>query len=356
MARRALTTLDLGPSTLDQERIPNRRPLPREPLERGVGVFAGHDLGEDGQGRDEVALQVERAALGDGAGRAHELGVMAEPARHHARGLEGAEVVREEAIARVVDRAGVLDAAEDVLDRLEAAGHVVHVVGRDHAVGDAVRGGAAEALGDREDGLGGEALLGERVVLHLEDQVVAEDLAPGLDEPEPLVDVAAGEGGGERTVEERGQRDEPLGARGDLFDGHVRSAARALEAALRDQRAEVRPAGRVLREEHEAEDVVPHRPRDRAAGERRRVMCGAAPIEERRRADGDLGAEDGAQAGLVARLEEPDVPADVVAIDEGEGLVAEIRRALGELLGERGALEERERAVRVQLDVLHVLV
>ena len=73
-------------------------------------------------------------------------------------------------------------------------------------------------------------------------------------------------------------------------------------------------------------------------------MC--APPAER-----DLGAGDRAQPEVLGRVGELERPVDPVVVGERERVVAELDRPRGELLGQRGAVEERVRRVRVQLDV-----
>ena len=76
--------------------------------------------------------------------------------------------------------------------------------------------------------------------------------------------------------------------------------------------------------------------------------------QELERATGDvreLGADDGAKAGLAGRAVEARDPVEPVAIGEREGRMAELGRALGQILGVAGPVQEREGAARTQLDV-----
>ncbi len=65
----------------------------------------------------------------------------------------------------------------------------------------------------------------------------------------------------------------------------------------------------------------------------------------------DLGARDRAQPEVLGGVGELERPVDPVVVGERERVVAELHRPRGELLGLRGAVEERVGRVRVQLDV-----
>ncbi len=80
-----------------------------------------------------------------------------------------------------------------------------------------------------------------------------------------------------------------------------------------------------------------------ARGSRR---AGGAP-------EGELGAEHGAQTEGPGRLGEADHPVAAVVVGDGQGLEAEPGRLDGQLLGMRGAVEEAEVGVAVQLGVGH---
>lgn len=138
---------------------------------------------------------------------------MVPEAAPHGRGpAEVALVVGEQTISGLIEGAPVLDAAQDVFDLFSRAIDVVDVLGRDD--GDAVvRGGA-------ERDLGGETLLGEQVVLHLDEQRVAEDVPIGCEQAHGLLDAARGR---ERPLEERGERHEPRGALSEFLGRGVRA-------------------------------------------------------------------------------------------------------------------------------------
>ncbi len=64
-----------------------------------------------------------------------------------------------------------------------------------------------------------------------------------------------------------------------------------------------------------------------------------------------LGAGDRAQAERFRGLGELERAVDAVVVGQRERVVAELDGACGELLGQRGAVQERVGRVRVQLDV-----
>ena len=65
----------------------------------------------------------------------------------------------------------------------------------------------------------------------------------------------------------------------------------------------------------------------------------------------DLGAGDRPQPEVLGGVRELERAVDAVVVGEREGVVAELGGARGELLRQRGAVEERVRRVGVQLDV-----
>ena len=127
----------------------------------------------------------------------------------------------------------------------------------------------------------------------------------------------------------------------------VRRVAR-VRVRRRQQPAEVPVAACAL---HEQRDVAGSsggkaaaaRPADRAA------FGGAWRLVRER----DLGAGDRPHAELLRGVRELERAVDAVVVGERERLVAELSRAGRELLRLRGAVEERVRRVRVQLDVGH---
>jgi len=68
-------------------------------------------------------------------------------------------------------------------------------------------------------------------------------------------------------------------------------------------------------------------------------------------ADRHLGAGDRPDAGVLRGVRELEGAVDAVVVGKGERRVAELRRAGDELLGMRGAVEERVRRVAVELDI-----
>src|SRR5438093_4634873 len=133
----------------------------------------------------------------------------------------------------------------------------------------------------------------------------------------------------------RGPRQQPLGAPGEADDAfgvlaheierEARHGLFAGELAAADEAAEARPAGVVLREQDEMVAVD----------------------------EAELGAEDGVKPALLRVLPETDGPVEAVRIGERERAESARERRVDEVLGMRGAVEERVVAVRVQLGVRH---
>src|SRR3954447_3285006 len=68
-----------------------------------------------------------------------------------------------------------------------------------------------------------------------------------------------------------------------------------------------------------------------------------------------LGSRNGAYAEVLCGVGELERAVDAVVVGEGERRIPELGGAGGQLLGQRGAVEERVRRVAVELDVRHVL-
>ena len=69
--------------------------------------------------------------------------------------------------------------------------------------------------------------------------------------------------------------------------------------------------------------------------------------------DGELGPDDRRQLRVACRRREADDASELVMVGDGERGEAELLRARDERLGERGAVEEGESGVGVELGVLH---
>ena len=138
-------------------------------------------------------------------------------------------------------------------------------------------------------------------------------------------------GDGEPVAGAAGEADEPLGVLGD--DLGARRGREQVALAPFDPRAGVR---------------VGQDPAE--------VLVAAAGLAEERdvarsSSERDLGAGDRAQPEVLGGVGELERAVDAVVVGERERVVAELGRAGGELLGLRGAVEERVGRVRVQLDV-----
>ena len=170
--------------------------------------------------------------------------------------------------------------------------------------------------------------------------LLLEPVIPALDGEPPIEDVVQPRGGLARagciagdepardeSARAAGEREQPLRVRGDGVERERGAPAIAVHARARDERGEIAVARAIFGEEHE---MVRH-----------------AAVA----AHGDLGADDALERTAVARLREGDDAAQLIVIGERERVVAELHRAIDELVGMRRAIEERERGVAVQLDV-----
>ena len=133
-----------------------------------------------------------------------------------------------------------------------------------------------------------------------------------------------------------GEADQPLGVALELVDLDRRREGLAHPGALTssamglgDQPAEAGPATRVLDQERDV-DRARHPPRH---------------------LDGQLAADDGADADALAGLRELHRPADVVVIGQRQGLVAEAGRGGRQLGGVGGAVQEGVGRMAVELRV-----
>ena len=158
-----------------------------------------------------------------------------------------------------------------------------------------------------------------------------------LDE-EPLAAERRGEPRGSRRIAERepvartaGQADEPL------VQLHHR-----LERDGGRQGLPVLPPGTAGPGMGGGEDPAEVRVPPPALAEERHVA---------RALDRHLGAGDRPDPGVLGGMRELERAVDAVVVGESERRVAELRRSRGELLGMRGAVEERVRRMAVELDV-----
>ena len=227
---------------------------------------------------------------------------------------------------------------------------VVHVVG-----GDALD---ADAVGDLDERVVAGGVDRVAVVPQLDEHAVAPERA---DQP---LELAAG--GGRAVVEQR-RRHRPLAtpgerphhAAGGVGDVGQRELGRALlprQVTEAERPGEAGVAGRPVGEQHE---VPAGRIGGSGVGQLAGVDLGRGVALEpgdvlgvgEARGQRQLGAEHGRQAGGAGGLGEAHDAVEAVVIGEGERLEAEPGGFVDELLGVRGAVEERVVGVAVQLGV-----
>ena len=238
----------------------------------------------------ECEARGEASGLGDGAG------AIGEERVHGARGFQVALGIRSEEAAGGVERSVMVETSEHVGDRAFGAG----------GVADAAGGEDGEMMG------GGEvAEEGELAFLAAHAETLQFDVEPvGAEETQERSERGGGGGGTggapcatDGAVFVAGQGDEALGVGGDLGPGGVAgtfavggrrggACGRArVEAGAGEELAEIFVAGAGGGEERE----------DAAVGE------------------GELGADEGAHAGVAGGAEETRGAVDAIAVAEGEG-------------------------------------
>ncbi len=280
-----------------------------------------------------VAEQVEREAPRarrdrDAAGE--RLPVPLEEPRHLGRGLQVPLAVRVEAKARVLDRAAVAHAGEDVLQPPPRAHVAAHVVRRDE--------GHARVGGEAREGGEALAVVGAEEARRREGEtVVVEDVAKVREPPR------------ERAREpprRHGDGEEPLLVLDEIGE---REAARALlDAALAErQEAGEASVGRAIGREDE--DVE-----GRGRRRRGRVPRDVALLRHEPRRpffEDETAADDEGDPERLRRDVGPHDPRERVLVGDRGGRVPEVAGALDEFLGMARAVEEREVRGDLELDV-----
>ncbi len=232
--------------------------------------------------------------------------------------------VGEEPAARLVQGGVVADAGEDVLEPPALGAGVVDVAAGEERQGQGPGGGAEHPLA--------QGVLGEPVADHLHEEPIVEAvLQPGEGGP--------GGGDGRRVAGVgEGARERP----GAVAPGEAEQAlVRVLEERRVQRRLALGGVELALGEE---------------AGEGAVAGVGAGqehhpgPLGDRRPGpEGDLGAEHRGDAVAPAGGVEAHRAVEPVAVGEGEVGQAELGGPGGEVLGERGAFEEGEGRVGVEL-------
>ena len=340
MARRAREGRELGRHQREVEGA--LEPEGRRPLDH-PGV-AGEAAG----------LLDPRAQVGPRARRQPAVDVVERAAGPH-RGEGGGERATGRRVVVGVAGGHHLDARpQRQLDQRVVAGRVERVAVVPELDGDVA---APERVGQPGQlvGRGGGALLDQRTG----HRPLA---APG--EHQPVVAVARG---GRRAGAGQGGEVGQRGARRALLAPELGLAAGARQQRVApgvagqhhqvglavEARARILEAPEVL----EAAQVDVARARAGEAGRRRGVRFGHPGIGVAELGlgapEGELGAEDGGQVQLAGRLGEADHAVEAVVIGERQRLEPEAGGLGHQLLGERGAVEEREVGVGVQLGVGH---
>jgi hypothetical protein len=239
-------------------------------------------------------------------------------ALHLAAALEATRAVAAEQTAGGVEMGVVAHAGEDVQ----------YLAFRGAGVEDAVGGQERDFQFPRQAGGGFEDAVfpAPEMALHLdEDAVCAEDAAQPAQEIARGLAVIAPQGFVKRTFLIAGEANEAGGELGQFIptDGALRLGA--AEFGARDQAAEVLVAEARLDQQRQDGAVV----------------------------EGQLGADDRADAGFAGGGEKTRGTVDAVAIAEGERGHFEFRAALGELRRRGSAAQEAERAAGMKFDVVH---
>ncbi len=283
----------------------------RELDDRRLGV-----VGEVGVAVAELLREVEAEPFGELAGAGDGAAVVGEPCGRVLRREQDALVVAAPLALAAVEGAPAPDRHEHVLEQRPRRVVRVDVAGRDRR--------HAERLGEVAERRVPAGVAALERPLELDVEAVA---AERPREARGRVRVADGE----PVAGAAGQADEAGVAL--LQHGQVEPRGERLGALLRT-------GLRVRRGQQPAEVRVPLL----ALDEERHVRT----VGERH-----LRARDRPYAELLRGERELERAAEPVVVGEGERLVAELGRADRELLRQRGAVEEREGRVGVQLDVRH---
>ena len=295
-----------------------------------VGARVGRQVGGD-QGEVERALQAEGGGPLDDAGVAGEAqGLFIAGAQVETGGWEPA--------VDLVEAAPGPHRGHGRGEALAGDGVVVDVAG-----GDQVETGGHRQLGE---GVVADRVGGEAVIPQLDGDVVPAEVGhQSVEGPAGRGRAAVGEALGHRGLATAGE-DQPVVVApraahpAQLDQTFVADPRRPLlprQLALADRPAE---QGVALRVAGEDEEVFAHR-----------VGRAGSRQVHGRLFQGELGTEHGGQADGSRRLGEADDAVEAVVVGEGQGLEVEPGRLLGQLLGVRRAVEEREVGVAVELGV-----
>ncbi len=312
----ATRLLVVGPIALARARVRHPREVRELRLARGHRVV-----------REAIAEVVQREAepIGQLLGAAQQVGPIGEEGAERGRRPQVALGVPGEQASGRRERAFLADAGQHVEQRAPARPRV----------SDAIRGhgGQPERGGRVQERLVGRLLLAPTVALYVEHHAAA---AEGIDEPRQEIDVQLNRvrprGGPQAQRVDARQRHEALA---EPVEHPGAKAPRPFGRAglhARDQPAQVAVAALRLDEQGQCPRL----------GLRRRAR---GVIGERQ-----LRPDDRSDAPGPCRLAEPRRAAQPVAVDEGDGRIAQLGRPFDEVLRLRGSAKEREGGGGVQLD------
>ncbi len=263
------------------------------------------------------------------------------PERHLLGALQVPLAVGAETGAHRVERLLVAEAREDVVHDAVGGARVVDVVGDDPR--DVERARQGDELPDEL------ALLGQPVVPALHGDAPVEDVEQRRERLARPIAILRGEPARHPPARTPREREQPLGVAREELERHARISARMIHARAGEEGGEIAVPGPGLGEEGEVNEA--------GLGTRHSALGGEGPSAEFRwpspDVHGQLGPDDPPEVRVVRRLREDDGAAEVVVVGERERGVAELDRALDEHLGVRGAIEEGEGGVAVELDVRH---
>ena len=363
-----------------------------ETLQVLVGRYVGWKR-ERRQRRSEL-LHAELTAFRDRERVANAFGRVL-PSPHHLRSaLEIPLSVGAEARSHLVERALLLEAGKHVVDDPIARGRVVYVVGHDP--------GNVQCARDLDESLRRFALFGQAMVPTFHGNAAVEDVEQQRGRFARRVHVAGGRERGDPAARTSRERKQPVGVACERVEIDARLATRVVHAPERDERGEIAVAGPILGEKNDVMRRVLGRPPagcacgavlGRASGadvlfflgprKIRRASAGREPHPRRSRGRGlhvrrsrgrglhvrrsrgrglhvrrsrgrerNLRPDDRLHLKLSTGLRESHRSAQLIVIGEREGAVSQVCGTCDEQLGKRATVEQRERGVAMQLDVL----
>ncbi len=251
--------------------------------------------------------------------------------------------LRREQASGGVERNVVANCGQDVVELLVLRPRVSHAVGREER--------QAQAPCEVRERLVAALLLPPPVALKLDVEAARKDRPESLEEAVRRIEAALLQLARDEPFRAARQRVQSLGMRGDLLERHRRFPLGFSERARRDEATEVLVAGARLDEEREARRTGGRKGRPYGTVGARRTGYGTVGAGLAPALQGHLRPDDRPDPCRFRRLVEPRRAVDAVGVDERHGGDLPPRRFLDEVLGQRGAVEKRERRCRVELGV-----